>query len=220
MIQQKNKNKNILVKKEGNTDYNYREYLDRDKDAIVLPGVSRDRGNIYGNMVLKRGGKFVLKRETFITSLSPRPKPFGNMKRSKITSKKVYENNLREHFLKSKDKLNKFIKIPEILVYICFYLGEKKFDSSDLDNYIGVILDVLKEFVGDDKKIVSLYLDKKKIVNAPIEDIDFFEQSLIFISTPDAKKDLFKNPKYCFDLLEMLNRQEGIKFRGGIKIKK
>ena len=50
------------------------------------------------------------------------------------------------------------------------------------------------------------------------QDADFFEQSLIFVSTPDAKEDLFRIPKYCFDFLGMFNKVDEVKLKGEVKI--
>jgi len=211
---------NITIRKEkrDTEDYSYRNSFDREKDAILLPVVSRDMGILMGNNAIEKDGKIVGKREVFCSSCPITPKTFGNMKSNKTKKKKRYMELLTDFFSKNSKDLEKFKEKKELFVYVCFYLREGKFINNDLDNYIKALLDVLKKFVGDDKKIVSLLVEKKGLMGVEDIDADFFEQSLIFISTPDAKEDLFKTPKYCFDFLGMFNKTDEVKFKGELKI--
>jgi hypothetical protein len=124
---------------------------------------------------------------------------------------------LRENFQRHKKDLEKFKEKEALLLYVRIYLREGKFTQNDVDNYIKVLVDVLKEFVGDDSKFVSIYFDKVNLTGIEEIDADFFEQSLIFISTADAKEDLFKIPKYCFDFLGIFNKVDEVKLRGELK---
>lgn len=215
-----NNDTNITIRKEKGVNYSYRNYFDREKDAILLPIVSRDMGLLVGNNMIEKDGEIVGKRDIFCSSCPITPKAFGNMKPKKVKKKKVYIKLLDNFFLKHIKDLEKFKVKKELLVYVCFYLRESKFINNDLDNYIKALLDILKKFIGDDKKIVSLLVEKKGLMGIENIDADFFEQSIIFISTPDAKEDLFKIPKYCPDFLGLINRRDEVKFKGELKINK
>ena len=158
-----NEKTNITIKKEkrNHEDYSYRRYLNREKDAILLPVVSRDMGILAGNNAIEKDGKIVGKRNIYLSSIPIKPKPFGNLKGKSSKQKEKYKNYFREHFKKKGEELEKLKKEKHLLVYLCFYLREKKFLKSDIDNYIKVIIDVLSEFIGDDSKIVSLIVEKK-----------------------------------------------------------
>jgi len=210
----------IKIKKEKKVDNWHRKSFDREKDAILLPRVSRDMGLLMGTQVIEKEGQLIGKRKVHCGSIPIRPKTFGNRKIKKSEKKRRYLKNLQEYFTKNKKDLEKFQEEKELLVYICFYLRERSYYQNDLDNYIKVMLDALKKFIGDDNKIVCLIVEKKGIIGAEEIDLDFFEQSLMFISTPDAKQDLFQKPKYCIDFLGLINLQNEITLKGKLDIKK
>lgn len=217
-----NEKANITIRKEkkDTEDYSYRKYFNREKDAILLPIVSRDVGILAGNNIIEKKGNLIGKRQIYVSSIPIKPKPFGNLKRNNSKQKEKYKNYFKEHFKKKGEELEKLKKEENLLVYLCFYLRERKFLKTDVDNYVKVIIDALSDFIGDDNKIVSLIVEKKGLINIDPKDADFFEQTLIFVSTPDAKEDLFKTPKYCFDFLGMFNKVDEVKLKGKLKINK
>lgn len=50
---------NITIKKEKETNYSYRSFLDRKKDAILLPLVSRNMGMLTGNNVIEKNEQII-----------------------------------------------------------------------------------------------------------------------------------------------------------------
>ena len=77
---------------------------------------------------------------------------------------------------------------------LCFYLRKKNYESSDLDNYAELILDVLKLYSGDDSQITTLLLDKKMLYNNyDKSDLDFLENTLMVVTEEKAKQDFLKS---------------------------
>lgn len=50
----------------------------------------------------------------------------------------------------------------------------------------------MKIYTGDDKHVVSVYVDKKQLIGYEDADYDFIEQVLLVITDPNAKADLLK----------------------------
>lgn len=130
-------------------------------------------------------GRLIGKYNVFITNLPPNPSS------SQGDRKAQYKQYLLDALDKKKTDLEKF-KGKKVLVYLAVYLRRKRFETNDVDNFIKVILDALKVYIGDDKDVVSILTDKKILEGYPAQDLDFIEQVLLVITDPAAKSDLFK----------------------------
>ena len=113
-------------------------------------------------------------------------------KRSNKQSKErieKYKSYLRNEFENKKEILN-IVKDKEILLYIVAYLRKKRHTGLDVDNLPKHFCDVLKEFIGDDKLIQLLIVEKREVDTKNIEE-ELCEEFLIFIAHESFKKYLF-----------------------------
>ncbi|MDP4012022.1 MAG: RusA family crossover junction endodeoxyribonuclease [Candidatus Nanoarchaeia archaeon] len=174
----------ITFTREDKTYAWWRERLDRDKDGILCPEIGQHMLNIAQSFTRKNDkGQIVSKYNMFMTNLSPNPRSSQGLKKQK------YKKYLINHLNKNKEALLKF-KDKEVLVYIAVYLRPKKAETQDIDNFSKVILDALKEFIGDDSKVNTLIMKKYKLENYPKEDLSFLEQVVILVTDPKASSTL------------------------------
>lgn len=93
---------------------------------------------------------------------------------------------------KNEKNLRKF-KGKNLFIYLCFYLRKVKYENSDVHNYHDLVIDAFNPYVGDDSKITSVHLEKKKLNEKyPKEDLDFLENTLVVIVEDKHKNDLLK----------------------------
>ena len=116
-----------------------------------------------------------------IMSVSPKPKT----QQSKSATK--YKKLLKEEMKKREKNLAKF-KDKKLLVYICIYLRKERYEQSDVDNFIKLLIDGLKEYFGDDNKVQTVIAEKKMLDEQyEDEDLDFLECSLVVITDFKAR---------------------------------
>ncbi len=165
--------------------------LDRKKEGIVPDELLKDYFKIAMNLTKPYDdGKRIGKYHIFMTTISPNPKS------SQGALKSFYKEAIIENLKKKEEffmQFNKQFNKKEILLYVAVYLRKDRYEKNDVDNFIKVIVDSLKPFIGDDSRIVSILAEKKLLGNYPKEDYDFLEQVFILIADPDAKKDIFKS---------------------------
>ena len=164
----------------------WRERLNREKDGILCPLILQKMQKLKSNLSrVNDGGQRVCKYNCFITNLPPNPK--SSQGKMKVRYKKHLITCLKKN---SKD-LEKF-KNKDVFVYIVIYLRPEKYNTYDVDNFLKAIIDSLKDFIGDDNKVVSILADKLRLENYPKEDLDFFEQVLLVVTNPRARLDILK----------------------------
>ena len=177
-------NDSITFIPEKDTSPWWRKKFDRQKDGLLIPEVVQDMQKILRNLT-KPDEKGILrgKYNCIITNLIPNPKSSqGNLKTK-------YQKYLIKE-LKSKEKNLKKFYNKQVLVYLIIYLRKERFETHDVDNFTKAILDALKVYIGDDRNVISLIVDKKPLEGyAPI-DLDFVEQVVLVVTDPEAKKDI------------------------------
>ncbi|MCK5038326.1 MAG: hypothetical protein KAS16_04450 [Thermoplasmata archaeon] len=165
----------------------FTKLLDRKKDGILPPEIVNDMWKIANNLTYedsngRRIGKYLL----CVINLPANPK--SSQKRK---MKKQYQEILIDQMKIHEDQLIKF-QGKKMLIYMRIYLRESKFDNYDIDNFQKAIFDALKVYVGDDSNIESFIAEKVKLTGYSESDLDFIEQSIIAVTTPDAKTDILK----------------------------
>lgn len=100
-----------------------------------------------------------------------------------------YKTYLRKEFEKHKEALE-IVRGKKILLYIIAYLSKKRHKDLDVDNIPKHFCNVLKEFIGDDKLIQLLILEKREVDTKNIES-ELCEEFLIFITHESFKEYLF-----------------------------
>lgn len=164
----------------------WRERLSREKEGVLCPQIIQHMWKISLNLSEDDGtGRRIGKYNCFMTNLPPKPKS------SQGSSKTKYKKHLLSYLKRNEDDLKKF-KDKEIFVYIALFLREKKFNKYDVDNFAKAIIDSLKDYTGDDNKVTSVYIEKFKLENYPVKDLDFLEQAVILIADPKARQDILK----------------------------
>lgn len=164
----------------------WREERNREKDSILCPEIAKKIIDIASNLTYENDKGEKLGKYNFeIINLPPNPKS------SQGKMKTRYKNHIID-FLKERGKGLERFKDKEILLYVGIYLRPERYESYDIDNFLKAVIDSLKEFIGDDNKIISLLVDKYKIEDYPKEDLDFLEQVLIVVTDPKAKQDILK----------------------------
>lgn len=172
---------------EDNTPSWWRSVLNRKTEGILCPQIIGDMNKIAINLSkLDEQGNRIGKYEVFSINLNPNPKSSQGAQKTK------YRKRLVRELERKKKDLEKF-RDKKILLYIAIYLREKRFKTWDVDNFVKAIMDALKEYVGDDSKVVTLIAEKKKLGPYPAADMDFLEQIFIVVTDPRAKADIFKN---------------------------
>jgi Holliday junction resolvase RusA-like endonuclease len=158
---------------EDKTNHWYRNVLDRQKDGILCPEILQDMYQTARKLDIV-DEKGIGKCNAFMVNLSPNPKS------SQGRLKTEYKNALIEKLEKEKSKIIEF-KDKKVKLHISIYLRKERFEKQDVDNFIKVIVDSLKPFIGDDKNIISVSAEKKELENYTQEDMDFLEQVVITI---------------------------------------
>ena len=178
----------IKIIKEEKPNTWYRERFDRDKQGIICNEIARDMQWLTKNLTTtNEEGKLVGKYNIVMFNLQNKPKTLQRRGKNRSEYKKILIKEMK----KRENDLLKF-KDTFVLVYLCFYLRKEKFMTTDLDNYSKTVIDALKEFIGDDSKIVSLILEKKELGSYPKEDMDFVEQALLVLTDPKARTDIIR----------------------------
>jgi Holliday junction resolvase RusA-like endonuclease len=162
----------------------------QEKNSLILNWIGRVG---FGNISRRKSIplNLILKNLNLFSTLQPKPRPFQKRggKRNKNWRNK-YKEYLSEDISKNEKDLKKF-KNKKVLLYLCFYLRKRNFEQSDIDNYVELIMDALKCYIGDDKNVVNLIVDKKMLYEEyDPSDLDFLENTLVLVSEPLAKKDI------------------------------
>ncbi len=162
----------------------WRKQLDRQKEGILCPQIANHMLKVASNLTKKdEQGQRVGKYDVYITNLPPNPKSSqGNMKTK-------YKRNIISCLEKKKEGLEKF-KDKEIFVYVAIYLRPERYKTHDIDNFLKAIIDSLKEYTGDDSKVVCILADKYQLEDYPKEDLDFLEQAFIVVADPKARREI------------------------------
>lgn len=180
--------------KEEETDNWHRERFDRSKDGLVHSQIAQDIDKITKNVSYEdKNGSLKSKYNLWLSTLSPKPKTLQRKGDKRQTQQRnIYKNLFQEEFEKNKQDLEKF-KRKGLFVYLCFYLRDRKYKTTDLDNYPKLILDALKPYIGDDSQITTLLLEKKQLYkDYNNSDLDFVENSLIIVAEENAKQDIIE----------------------------
>jgi len=165
----------------------WRKILDRNRDCLVHKQNYEDLNSFIKNIphTYNENGQPIAKYEAWACVVPPKPKSL------QASSVSKYKKNLTEFFETQKDKLQKF-KDLNLLIYLCVYLRKERFDT-DVDNLAKPILDSLKPYFGDDKKVHTLIVEKKQLYdNYDPTDLDFIENSLVIILDSMVRNDIVK----------------------------
>jgi len=173
---------------EDEPDNWHRKEFDRFTGNIAHPQIIRDIEKIGRKiMALQPNG---INFNAFILTTRPMPLQKGDSKQSKY--RKLYRDRLDEAIKKNEKNLRKF-KGKNLFIYLCFYLRKVKYENSDVHNYHDLVIDAFNPYIGDDSKITSVHLEKKKLNEKyPKEDLDFLENTLVVIVEDKHKNDLSK----------------------------
>ncbi len=177
--------KSIKISPEKSSHW-YRKVLNRETDSIMSDEILIDSLKIAYNLSEPDGTGF-RKSKYNVFSFNLQANPKSSFGRSKQKYKAILLSEINRHSV----ELSKF-KSKEVLVYMCIYLRPEKYRKNDVDNFVKIILDSLKEYIGDDRNVLCVIAEKKKLENYPDEDMDFLEQIVIYITDPSAKKDILK----------------------------
>ncbi len=167
----------------------HRKEFNRFTGNIAHPQIIQDINRIGKNIIAlhPNGINFI----SFI--LTPRPMPLQKGDSKQAEYRKLYRERLDEAIKKNEKNLKKF-KGKKLFIYLCFYLRKVKYENTDVHNYHDLIIDAFRPYIGDDKQIISLHLDKKQLSEKyPKEDLDFLENTLVIIVEIKHKNDLLKS---------------------------
>jgi Holliday junction resolvase RusA-like endonuclease len=156
----------------------------------IISDLEKLRDIINSSLNEVEPGVFITRCEHILFPLPTIPRTL--QKRSKKQQKErieKYKTYLRKEFEKRKRDLE-LVKDKKILLYIIAYLSKKRHKDLDVDNIPKHFCDVLKEFVGDDKLIQLLILEKREVDTKNIES-ELCEEFLIFVAHESFKKYLF-----------------------------
>ena len=178
----------ITRKMLSDTETDANEFLIYHKELVT--DYTRFDNIIKSSLNEVKPGVFITRCEHLLFPIPTIPRTL--QKRSNKQSKErieKYKSYLRKEFEKKKKILN-IVKDKEILLYIVAYLSKKRHTGLDVDNLPKHFCDVLKEFIGDDKLIQLLIVEKHEVDTKNIEE-ELCEEFLIFIAHDSFKGYLF-----------------------------
>lgn len=176
------------IKEKNIQHYWWRTILDKNKDCILHEQNAEDLNKFIKNNIpytRNENGQKIAKGEIYATLIPPKPKS------SQTHSISKYKKNLNDFFKTRKNNLDRFKNLNK-LIYLCFYLSEKRF-KADVDNLAKPVLDALKPYFGDDSKIHTLIVEKKQLKEGyEPEDLDYYENSVIIILDVMTRDNIIK----------------------------
>jgi Holliday junction resolvase RusA-like endonuclease len=156
----------------------------------IITDMERLQKIIKSSLNKVKPGVFITRCEHILLPIPTIPRTLqkrsGKQQKERIEKYKSY---LRKEFEERKEGL-KLVKDKKILLYIIAYLSNQRHKDLDVDNIPKHFCDVLKEFIGDDKLIQLLILEKREVDTKNIES-ELCEEFLIFIAHESFKEYLF-----------------------------
>lgn len=164
-----------------------RNTLDGEKDTVLHHQNAEDIDKFLRHIphTINEEGIPIAKGEILVMLVGVQPKS-----RQSSTIQR-YRQNLNDFFYGKEEKLNRFRGINK-LVYLYFYLSPNRFDS-DVDNLAKPILDALKPYFGDDKRVHILIAEKKQL--SPGYDpnnYEILENTVIIVLDAMTREDILK----------------------------